>query len=280
MTPPLALARSLLFVPGDRPERFGKAQAAGADAVILDLEDGIDPAGRPDARRNVRAYFDSAGEPAVVRLGQAGGDDMAADLAAVVCPALAGVMVPKAEDPDAVRAIVAALSGGTPILLLVETARGVLAAPELARVAGVSRLALGTLDLEGDTGIGQDPDVLRSIRVGLTLASRAASLPGPIDGVCPDLSQPSATEQAAREAARTGCTGMLCIHPRQVSTVNAVFTPTQEAVSRARRIADAAETSGTGAFRLDGRMVDAPVIARAHAVLAAATSFGVDPARG
>lgn len=280
MTPPLALARSLLFVPGDRPERFGKAQAAGADGVILDLEDGIDPAAREHARQNIRAYFHGGGAPALVRLGQARGDEMAADLAAVVCPALAGVMVPKAEDPDAVRAIVAALSGGTPILLLVETARGVLAAPELARVAGVSRLALGTLDLEGDTGIGQDPDVLRSIRVGLTLASRAASLPGPIDGVCPDLSQPSATEQAAREAARTGCTGMLCIHPRQVSTVNAVFTPTQEAVSRARRIADAAETSGTGAFRLDGRMVDAPVIARAHAVLAAATSFGVDPGRG
>lgn len=281
MTPPLPLARSFLFVPGDRPERFGKAQAAGADAVILDLEDGVDPAARPDARRHVRAYLHAAGESALVRLSQAAGDDLAADVTAVVSPALAGVMVPKAEDPDTVRAVVAALPAGMPVVLLVETARGVLAAPELARVPGVSRLALGTLDLEGDTGIGQDPDALRSIRVGLTLASRAAGLTGPIDGVCPDVSDRSAIERAAREAARTGCAGMLCIHPRQVATVNAVFTPAPEAVNRAQRIAEAARARGPGAFRLDGRMVDAPVVARAHAVLAAATSFGAvdaDPA--
>jgi citrate lyase subunit beta / citryl-CoA lyase len=274
MTPPLGLARSLLFVPGDRPERFAKAHAAGADAVIFDLEDGVEPAAREDARRHIQAYLGAGGTPSLVRLSQAAGDSVAADLAAVTSPALAGVMVPKAEDPDAVRAVVAALPAGMPVVLLVETALGVLSAAALARIPGVSRLALGTLDLEGDAGISQDPDVLRSIRVGLTLASRAAGLPGPVDGVCPDLSGPSATKQEAREAARTGCTGKLCIHPRQVPAVNAVFTPPPEAVGMARRIAEAARTRGPGAFRLDGRMVDAPVIARANAVLATAASFG------
>src|SRR6185312_3617187 len=137
--------------------------------------------------------------------------------------ALAGVVVPKAEDPDVVRAVVGALPATVAVLVLIETARGVLGAADLASVPGVSRLALGTLDLEGDTGIAPDSDVLRSIRVGLTLASRAAGLPGPIDGVCQDLSDPTTTEQAAREAARTGCTGMLCIHPRQVPAVNSAF---------------------------------------------------------
>ena len=176
----------------------------------------------------------------------------------------------------AVAALVRALPEGTPVALLIETAAGVLAAAALAGVPGVTRLVLGTVDLEADTGISQAPDVLRGIRVGLTLASRAAGLAGPVDGVCTDLADPEATEVAAHEAARTGFTGKLCIHPRQVPAVNAVFSPSPDAVSRARRIVDAARDQGSGAFRLDGQMIDAPVIRRASAVLAAAAAFPAD----
>jgi citrate lyase subunit beta/citryl-CoA lyase len=277
MTPPLALARSLLFVPGDRPERFAKARAAGADAMILDLEDGVDAAARDTARGYVHQGLADAAAPALVRLSAAAGADLAADLAAVADrPGLAGVLVPKAEDAAVVAAVVRALPQGTPVALLVETAPGVLAAPVLARVPGVHRLVLGTVDLETDTGISEDPDVLRSIRVGLTLASRAAGLPGPVDGVSTDLTDVAVTEASAREAARTGFTGKLCIHPRQVSAVNAVFSPAPEAVLQAERVVEAARVHGSGAFRLDGRMVDAPVIRRASALLAAAAAFRPD----
>ena len=166
---------------------------------------------------------------------------------------------------------------GTPLVLLVETAAGLLAAPALARVRGVTRLALGTVDLTADTGLSGDPDVLRAVRVGLTLASRAVGLPGPVDGPCTDLADPARTAAEAQEAARTGFTAKLCIHPRQVAEVNATFTPALEAVERARRIVDAARTNGAGAFRLDGQMVDAPVIARARSVLATAGAFSPEP---
>ena len=216
--------------------------------------------------------------PSLVRLSANAGAALSLDLAAAAGPGLAGVMIPKAEDPDAVRGIVDALPEGTPVVLLVETAVGVLAAPMLARVRGVSRLALGGVDLEADTGISQDPDVLRSVRVGLTLASRAAGLPGPIDGVCTDLADPAATA-AAREAVRTGFTGKLCIHPLQVPAVNEVFSPAPDDVRRSSRIVTAADAHGEGAFRLDGQMIDAPVIRRARAVLAAEAAFNAADAQ-
>jgi len=211
--------------------------------------------------------------PSLVRLSANAGAALSLDLAAAAGPGLAGVMIPKAEDPDAVRGIVDALPEGTPVVLLVETAVGVLAAPMLARVRGVSRLALGGVDLEADTGISQDADVSRSVRVGLTLASRAAGLPGPIDGVCTDLADPAVTAAAAREAVRTGFTGKLCIHPLQVPAVNDVFSPAPDDVRRSSRIVTAADAHGEGAFRLDGQMIDAPVIRRARAVLAAEAAF-------
>jgi citrate lyase subunit beta / citryl-CoA lyase len=273
MTTAPGLARSLLFVPGDRPDRFAKAHRAGADAVVIDLEDAVAPAARDDARRHVGEYLAAAAASSLVRLSASVGESSRADLTAVVGPGLAGVMVPKAEDPDVVRGLVDALPRGTPVVLLVETAAGVLAAAALARVPGVCRLALGAVDLETDTGISQDADVLRSVRVGLTLASRAAGLPGPIDGVCTDLADPSATASAALEASRTGFTGKLCIHPRQVAVVNTVFSPAADDVLRSRRIVSAAGEHGEGAFGLDGQMVDAPVIRRARAVLDAAAAF-------
>lgn len=242
--------------------------------MILDLEDSVAPDARAAARRHVREHLQGNSAAALVRLSATSGTDLAADLAAASGPALAGVVIPKAEGPDAVTAVIQALPQVVPVVLLIETAAGVLQAPDLARLGGVSRLALGTVDLEAETGIDQSPEVLRSIRVGLTLASRAAGLPGPIDGISMDAADASSTELAARDAARTGCTGKLCIHPRQVASVNAVFSPTPEAIRWASAVVQSAALAEKGAFLLDGRMVDAPVIARAHAVLAAVQTFG------
>ena len=279
MRPEIAFARSLLFVPGDRPERFDKAHGSGADAVVLDLEDGVDPARRGTARQHVHDYLVSSAAPSLVRLSSGGGDDFAADLAAISVAGLLGVLVPKAENPVDVAAAVRALPQETPVVLLVETAAGVLAAERLARVPGIARLALGTVDLETDSGISQDADVLRSVRVGLALASRAAQLPGPIDGVCTDLAEPSVTAAAAREAARCGFTGKLCIHPSQIAPVNTVFRPTPEAVLHAHRILEAVAAHGAGAFQLAGQMIDAPVIQRARQLIAATAALPVAPER-
>jgi citrate lyase subunit beta/citryl-CoA lyase len=274
VTSPIAQSRSLLFVPGDRPERFARAHAAGADAVILDLEDGINPERKDAARRHVSEYLDGSAPQSLVRLSGAKGSDLAVDLAAIADrPGLAGVLIPKAEDAYDVGAVIRALPPGKSVVVLLETAAGVLAAAALARVPGVTRLALGTFDLEVDTGLSQDADVLRSVRVGLTLASSAAGLWGPIDGVCADLADPSVTATAAREAARTGFTGKLCVHPKQVAAVNGVYTPSPESVDQARRILAASAEHGAGAFRLEGRMVDAPVIRRAQAIIASASVF-------
>jgi|tagenome__1003787_1003787.scaffolds.fasta_scaffold20897689_2 citrate lyase subunit beta/citryl-CoA lyase len=267
----VALARSFLFVPGDRPERFAKAHSAGADAVVLDLEDSVDPAHTELARAAVRHALERSARPSMVRLSGPGEEDLDGDLP-VLGPALSGVLVPKAEDPATIGRLITRLPEGVPVVLLVETARGVLAAASLAQMPRVTRLALGTVDLEADSGLSQDADVLRSVRVGMTLASRAAGIAGPVDGVCTDVMDRATTAAAAREAVRAGFTGKLCIHPRQVPPVNEVFRPAAEAVSWAQRVLTAAETQGTGAFRLDGEMVDAPVVARARAVIAAAVT--------
>jgi citrate lyase subunit beta/citryl-CoA lyase len=283
VTSPINQARSLLFVPGDRPERFAKAHAAGGDAVVLDLEDGIDPERRDASRRHVSEYLHSSAPKSLVRLSGAKGSDLGADLAFIADrPALAGVLIPKAEDSHDVEAVIRGLPPGKSVVLLLETAVGVLAAPALARVTGVTRLALGTFDLEVDTGLSQDADILRSVRVGLTLASSAAGLWGPIDGVCADLADPSVTAAAAREAARAGFTGKLCVHPKQVAAVNGVYSPSPESVKEAQRILAASARHGAAAFRLDGRMVDAPVIRRAQSVITAATAFSIetDPSTG
>jgi citrate lyase subunit beta/citryl-CoA lyase len=276
MTGPVEWARSFLFVPGDRPDRFATARASGADAVVLDLEDGVRPDAREAARRHVAEEL-AQGAGAVVRLSCAHGPELARDLAAVRQPSLTALLVPKAADPRALSELAAALPG-VPVIALVETAAGVLAAPELARVEAVRRLALGALDLEQDAGIAPDPDTLRPVRVALALASRAAGLRGPVDGVCPDLHDPAATAAEARDAARAGFRAKLCVHPRQVAAVNDAFSPSAEDLAWGRRVLAAAAVHGAGAFRLDGQMVDRPVLRRAQDLFTAAHAHGTSPA--
>ena len=260
-------ARTLLFVPGHRPLLFDKAAAAGADLVVLDLEDAVPPAEKDEARRAVASWL-AAGGVAAVRLNSSGTSWHDADVAA-----LAGrtgvVMVPKAEDPGLLAALADRL-GGVALVALVETARGVLAAPAVAATPGVARLAFGSFDLAAELGVDPDDrEAMAPARGALVLASAAAGLAPPVDGVTQDLSDGQRLREDVTYAGRLGFTGKLCVHPRQVPVAAAALAPTDADVAWARSVVDAAGSGDGGAVSVDGRMVDRPVVERARRILGA-----------
>lgn len=265
-------ARSYLFVPGTQPERFEKALRAGADAVILDLEDGVSVERKVQARATVAGWLArNARSTVYVRVNAAGTAWHDSDVAAIARPGLAGVVLPKAEDPTAVARLTARLPAGVPVLPVVETALGLWHALDLARAAGVERLAFGAIDFQLDTGIEGEDEALLYARSHLVVASRVAGVQQPVDGITVTLDDPERVRADTVRAHRLGFGGKLCIHPRQVPIVNAVFSPSAEEVQWARRVLDAgtaATARGAGAFRLGDEMVDRPVIERARRILA------------
>jgi citrate lyase subunit beta/citryl-CoA lyase len=269
MSAPSHRGRSWLFVPGDRPDRFAKAARAGADATILDLEDAVSDAAKTRARAAVAAWL-SPEHPAYVRINPPGTEAHDEDLAAVLRPGLAGLVVPKAEDPDATRALALRLPAAATLVPLVETALGVWNARPLAATPRVERLAFGSVDLQLDAGIDADDDALLYARSRLVLASRVARVSAPVDGVTTAIGDPGRLVADVDRARRLGFAGKLCVHPDQVPAVNDRFAPTPGELTWARRVVSAAPATGHGARRVDGEMVDRPVLARATAILARA----------
>jgi citrate lyase subunit beta/citryl-CoA lyase len=261
----LGSARSWLFVPGDRSDRFAKAADSGADVVICDLEDAVAADAKAAARSEVASWLSREGA-ACVRVNAHGTPFHDADVDALAgAPGLLAVMVPKAEDPDALRRLGDALGPETVLVPLIETAVGVHRVHELSSVAGVLRLAFGSIDLALDLSAEDEPLPLLFARSALVLASRVASLPAPVDGVTPELDDLPIVQAAAQAAAGLGFGGKLCIHPRQVSAVHAGLSPTEEQVRHARRVLTAAADGGAG--RVDGQMVDLPLVVRARRLL-------------
>lgn len=259
---------TFLFVPGDRPDRFDKAAAAGADLVILDLEDAVVPEAKDEARQHVVDWLAKGGS-AAVRI-NAGGD-LAAEDAAAFAERPVVVMVPKAEDPAALMALRARLHPESTLLALVETAAGVLAAPAIAAVEGVTRLVLGTFDLATQLGVSPDDrDAMAGARHALVMASAAAGLAPPVDGVTGAVGDADVLASDLEYAVRLGFGGKLCIHPKQLPASRDAFRPSDEEVAWAQRVVDAA--AGGGAVLLDGKMVDKPVVDRARRVLGAVGS--------
>lgn len=259
----LSVARTLLFVPGDRPDRFAKAAAAGADVVVLDLEDAVAAPRKDAARTEVRGWF-AAGGTGIVRVNGAGTPWHAADLD-LAAELRIPVLLPKAEDPDDVARVVAALHGG-PVVALVETAAGVLAAPAVCAVTGVVRPAFGNVDLAAELGLDHaDHAALAHARQSLVLAAAAAGTAPPVDGVTTAITDDDVLLDDLHHAVRTGFTGKLCIHPRQVATARDAFAPTPEQLVWARRVLAAAPDGAAAA--IDGQMVDAPVLSRARRFL-------------
>ena len=255
--------RSYLFVPGNRPERFDKALASGADAVIVDLEDAVPPDQKDAARRSVSGWL-TAAKPVVVRINAADTPWHHDDLAVCRQPGVAAVMIAKAERADAL----AALQLGVPLLPLIESAAGIDQARAIAAVPGVQRLAFGAIDFQLDLNMRATFDELLFFRSQIVLASRLANVAAPIDSPSVSIDDVAEVELDAQRARRLGFGAKLCIHPRQVEAVNRSFSPTEAEVAWARRVLAIAAGSGGAAVALDGKMIDKPVILRAQAILA------------
>ena len=249
-----------LFVPGDRPHLFAKAAASEADAIILDLEDAVAPAAKADARSALSTTFTDL--PVIVRINALGTTWFADDLEAVLSLPIAAVMLPKA-DLQATSETVIAFGGAFPVIALVETARGLSEARQVASMPGVDRLAFGSIDFAADLGADHGREALLSARHELVFASRLGSLSAPLDGVTVSLTDIDGIQSDAHHARSLGFGGKLCIHPAQVKPVISGFEPSAKEVDWARRVI----ACGDGVATLDGTMIDPPVKARAYAVL-------------
>jgi citrate lyase subunit beta/citryl-CoA lyase len=265
------LARSYLFVPGDRPERYAKALASGADAVIVDLEDAVAAAAKAGARAALAAWLDGGGETGgvAVRVNDAASAMFASDLALIARPGVAAVVVAKAERVDDLAQVRAAAPAAA-LLPLVETAAGIANARALARAEGVERLLFGSIDLQLDLGIDGDGDELLAFRSEIVLASRLAGIAAPVDGVCTAIDDAAALDADTRRARKLGFAGKLCIHPRQIAVVHSAFAPSADEIAWAKRVVAATQASAGGAVAVDGAMVDRPVLRRAQSLLARA----------
>lgn len=271
----MALPRSYLFVPGDRPERFAKALGSGADAVIIDLEDAVAPAAKDNARAMLANWLGGlgglgGGAPDVwVRVNPSGSIWHDDDMALAGRSAIGGVVLPKAENIDDIRAVVARLADGLLLLPLIESANGVANMREIAQLDKVQRLLFGSIDLQLDLGMQCDPEEseLAHFRMETVLASRLARIAPPVDGVSVALDDQPALDAAVARARRMGFRAKLCIHPRQVNGVNRGFMPDEKELAWAHRVIAAVAQGNAAAVAVDGKMIDAPVIALAQRML-------------
>ncbi len=291
------LIRSWLYAPGNNPRLLEKVFAAGADAVILDLEDAVPPAEKDRARELVaEAVHARRLEPrptVFVRVNRPDSGRAEEDIHAVVQAGLAGLRVPKVENAETVRHVHAWLAaaetdaglpvGALPIVCNVESASGVWHAGEIASASPrVLALAYGAADFERDVNLAVGPDQTETLyaRSRLVIASRVAGVRAPVDSVYRHIEDDEGLGRTSRQARALGYFGRSTIHPRQVPIVNAVFTPTDAELTWAGEVVEAAaeaERSGSGALRLPGgEFVDVAVVRKAQHLLRLAESLRDD----
>jgi citrate lyase subunit beta/citryl-CoA lyase len=280
--------RSWLYAPGNNARLLDKVFHAGADAVILDLEDAVPPAEKRRARDMVAATVATrqavAGPAVFVRVNHPDTGLTEAEIQAVVQPGLDGLRLPKVESAATVQLVDdwvtrAEQRAGCPVgsiglVCILESAAGLWAARDIAAACGrVLTLAFGTADFLRDINASLGPDALETLyaRSQLVLAARVAGVLPPVDGVYPQLDDDQGLERTTRQSRALGFFGRSALHPRQVPIVNAVFTPSSEEVAFARQVveaAQAAEAVGTGALKLaGGEFVDVAIVRRAEATL-------------
>jgi citrate lyase subunit beta/citryl-CoA lyase len=271
----LVFSSNFLFVPGTRPERFSKALDSGANAVVLDLEDAVPEEDKEVARNAIRIawpnFSDEQKNRLVIRTNSPGTKFYAADLIMAQELNVSCILIPKSESVDQINGA-ALILPNTAIIPMIETALGLDNLREIANSNQVIRLALGNLDLQADLGMVCDPDEteLQTARYQIVLASRLAQIAPPIDGVTPSTDDATRISNDAQRAKRMGFGAKLCIHPKQVGLVKAAFMPSDEDLAWAQRVVDADKTSKGGAIKLDGRMIDRPVVLLAQRTLALA----------
>lgn len=258
--------RSLLYVPADNERFISKAHERGADAVILDLEDAVRPERRAAARENLAASVKSAGQGGAKVFVRINAETASTDAAAAIAAKADALYVSKASRAR-VEAL-AAQASGIPLFALIEDPAALLDAASIAAHPVVAGLSAGGEDLATALGAVPDPDVLRTPKLMIHYAAKAhGKLSFGLFRTVADYTDLPAIEAAAQESRRHGFDGASCVHPSAVPILNAVFSPTSEEIEWATRVLTAAETTQAGAFTLDGRMVDAPIIARARAIL-------------
>ena len=270
-------ARTLMFVPGNRAERFEKAARSGADAVIIDLEDSVPAAEKASARAAIEREWtrlQTLGIPLIVRINAAESDAGATDLIWLArLHAPSAVMVPKAESVQALEHVHRELHG-VATLPLIESAAGYAALPLLGGAAGVLRLVVGHIDFMADTGLQSDDEEaeLAPLRFAVNIATRLNRLAPPVDGVTVRIGDDVRLLQDVRRALRFGFGGKLCIHPSQVAAIHEAFRPTEHELAWARKVLAADSATGGAAVQVDGRMVDLPVVLQARRTVARAVS--------
>lgn len=257
---------TFLFVPGNRPERFAKALASGADRIILDLEDAVRAEDKAAARDAI-TDADLDWSRVVVRINDATAPGFVDDLDWLPDCRAAAILVPKAEAPETFDAVRQAAGRGVELIPQIETALGLHRAADLLSRDDTPRAAFGHLDFALDIAAAPTRDALAYARGKLVMQSRLARAAPPIDSVTIDLDDVAGLEEDARSAKRLGFGGKLLIHPRQVAPVAAVFAPSDEDIAWARRVVSALEEAGSGAVALDGKMIDKPVEDAARRIL-------------
>ncbi|WP_194953373.1 HpcH/HpaI aldolase/citrate lyase family protein [Sphingopyxis solisilvae] len=279
--------RSLLFVPGDRPERFAKAASSGADAIILDLEDSVSPANKDAARHAIADYL--LGEREVVtlvRVNPLDGHMTAADVAAIAAARPDAIMLPKAEGAPSIQQLdtimrsEAADDASLPAILPIatETPAAIFTLGSYREVKDrLLGLTWGAEDLPAAIGAATSRETDGSytapydVARALTLFAAHAAGVAAIDTVFPAIKDEAGLAAYAARARRDGFTGMMAIHPSQVAAINAAFTPSADEVARAQAIVDAfAANPGVGVLQVDGKMVDAPHLKQARHILSLA----------
>ena len=280
--PAADVRRSVLFTPGDHEGRMLKALTLGADTVCFDLEDAVGPENKETARGLVAqtlATIPSAASERCVRINALSGDEWRSDLAVVMAARPDAIMVPKADDPTAIARLSQQMGeeeaaaglhpGTTRLLLIVETALGVLKAHDVGLAAGqrLGALLFGAEDLAADAGLIRTRESVEVLYARSRVALAAAALRvGALDQVYVDFKDPAGLEAEARAARVLGYSGKMAIHPDQLAPIHRAFTPTAAEVDRARRLLEAAKGQ-TGVFRFEGRMIDMPLLTQAQRVV-------------
>lgn len=271
----IAQARTFLFVPGNRPDRFVKALQTGADAVVFDLEDAVGLADKAQARVEIATAWPTLqqhGVPLVVRTNSVTTELGQQDIAwAKTLPGEFSLLLPKAESADALAEVHAQLPQ-VQLIPIIESARGYVEVQQLATAPGVCRLALGHLDFMADTGIqcSEGEPELSPVRFAMAMATRLGNLAPAIDGVTTALQDSEQLRIDVQRALRFGFGGKLCIHPKQVEGVHQAMLPSAEELDWATRVVAADASAGGSAVQVDGKMVDQPVVLQARRFLARA----------
>ncbi len=261
-------ARSWLFVPATRPDRFAKAAASGADRVILDLEDAVAPEEKANARRGLMTATIPRDVPVYVRVNSALTPWFEEDLGVARTLAIRGVLLPKADSAAHVERALAAIAPEHVVVPIIETAVGLWNVLDVARCPRVERLIFGALDFTLDTGIHDADGAFDAVRSRIVVASKVAGIAPPVDLVTLAIDD---QEQLRRHAARSrsfGFGGKLCIHPKQIPITNDAFRPSDEEVAWARAVLDELSSRPEDAvFAHRGELVDRPVIQRAKQII-------------